>query len=1175
MGSVAGRNWCNLPKDEDIDEFLEKVNDVTEKVNGLLSGKISIEEIEREQNKLQLGEKIRQMREEEKRECERREYLMGVRGSGVSNNNYEFFCLHCLVEFKYVLEKCTRCGSTVISKEQRVQQLREKVEEYKKKKKERDLRRSLWKNYLKNGTMSGRSGSGKSGSGKSGSGRSGSGKKGSGRSGSGRSGSGKKGSGRSGSGRSGSCRSGSGKKVQRVTSYEKWNYYEPSSDSFDEDERMICVPKNNKDFQVLEKKIESDIKKKSENRKIAYSIKTRGNKYFKEMKYHHAIECYEEALQVCKDYLEIYNNLALCYIKTYRYEDAINSCDRVIHYYEIFKNDFHQMKNDTLFKSYLRKGFALFKLFRFEESSSSFNSALSLEPNNEEALSYVHKCHQMQNMEKGGTKNAASAKSLHAQLLSENVKEEPQGTDLRRILGELDKMDIEKDEKKCWEYLKRVKSLVSRNEKEKLIFCNSVYTTQCNKNSSVDVTKGNGKRTTFLSFCADKLQDILFYVKKKLSKENISLEDPQKLDDLKLPKYMSRCSNILTDLMTLVLEEDPEYADFCMNAIKPVITLYQLNQINKMKCVYFLNSIGKNVDGRKSLCKHALTENHFLLKIFFMQISHLIAEDRNLYTKEKYSRFTYLTDCVLKSECGIRFEKELKDVLGLQMSTLDKELSTNGGRISRRGNSNEIIKREKNGRVMETTRESDNQKKGISRNLDPWKMLQKKTAKLYEHKFELANLFGIISHLTLTKHVLDVVEKKFMIYVLNIIIYINEKLYDYNEMNCNYLSLLVNLVANAQIRSILMMISWNHLLHFLEHADKEYLFQNMLSLLFNLTTSWGEEYHTGNRAVKKRNTTDVATPNITVITQTSIRRIIHLTRSNIPRVAELSYLFLSRVYMYAYCDVVHFANSSRVVNHGIGVTSQGIGVTSQGSGMTSQESDMTSQGSDMTSEGNRVTCQGSGDLAHSLRRKIEKENDKLVQLDRHSFELLKRSILYHLNSVPRETSITSACINLVSNLSKYTNFLLQLLYEEKDTVETCFHVGDVKCNCTREEFNALERLTNRLSTIFLSKEKNIEQDESISIIISNIATFFTQILKNISLTESTINGKTDFIFKEIERIIPHAAHLVNTSSNKSGHSKSISFFLSYCFLNSRLKSTILCLYHNDVRWLFESLRVHS
>ncbi|EDL43413.1 hypothetical protein, conserved [Plasmodium vivax] len=1097
-GSGAGARF-SLPREEDIDAFLSRVDEVTEKVQHILSGKITAEEMQQEEQKLLLKEKIRQMREEERREEERRRYVMGTRGSGTKENNYQCFCAHCLVEFKYVLTTCPRCAGKVVTREERLNDLQEKVKQYKERKKKRDARRASWKSWQRGINRKDDASEVISGN-----------------------------------------DDGVDHHPPRLsasTDYVKWNLYEPSSDTFDEDEKISYVPKHNANFKILEKNLQRDLDRKNQHRRVAHSMKLRGNEFFKKKNYIQAIECYEEALQVCKDYLEIYNNVALCYLKTFRYEQAVRSCNEVIQYYDVFKGDF-RVKGDLLYKSHLRKGLALYKLFSFGEALASFQSALEFSPGGAEAAAYVQRCERM--LRGGGhVKGDHSGEPLSGgthfiEPLSRGTPPpgrtdaangQESSTDLSRALTELAKMDLIKDGEKFWETLKGVKRSLKRSEEAKVAFYAKVYSLEPSGGGTCGEVVNRKGRTTFLSFCANKLEELLLYVKR------------EQREGGKLPKHTSLSAGTLIDLITLTLEDHHECADFCLGAVNPLLTLYQLKKINKVKTAHLLNTIGRDPAGRSLLHERVMQqEDYTLLGRLLSRMGHLIQEERRVYTKEQRALLSYLTECILNEESVRRYG-------------VDGDLSggiLHGGRAPKGGASEESTKGAPP--IAVASEECDKGTPPIAgAPADPWKELHKR-------RFELANLFGIISHLTLKQDGRDVLERKFTKDMLNVIVYANEQFYSLKGMPCNCLSLLVNLVGSASIRAILIRASWPHMLHFVENIapggerrwsapaeerrrsapaealllgdpPRENLLENVLSLLLNLTSAWKEQLKEGGA---------VSPPpgEKTLVREGSLRRIISCMGSANRRVAELSCLLLSQFYTYAYHGVVDLGGGKKMSPPPRGREER-----------TRQSDHHVSPPQEDPSEGGRNV-----QLVDSLKRKIETEIERQIHLDECSFERMRRSILSELDS-PRGGSLTNACVHILCCLSKCTDFLEQLLYR-----------GETH----------LEGLATRLVSLFVNNNSTVERDQCTSMMVKNIAAFFTQLMKLLTVRGDTARGSASVV-KSIERVIPHAAELVGNGVHSDGRSKEISFFLSYCFVHESLKPAVLAAFHNDAGRLFAGL----
>ncbi|SBT79349.1 TPR domain containing protein [Plasmodium malariae] len=1297
MTAVRGSNYM-MPNEEELDEFLTKVEDVTTKVRDLLDGKISVEDIEKEEKDILLKKRIKEIKREEEKEKEKRQFIMGREGKG-NEDDYLFFCRYCFVEYNYHLTKCKRCNNVVVSKEERKKELNEKVRNYKNLKDKRNVRRSLWHKYLKeNGDLKKNIKSKCTDENK--------------------------------------CNDTN----KHIVNYEKWDHYEPSTDTFDEDEKMVSyTPKNNKNFQLLEKKIDDDISKKKEHKNIAYTIKMRGNTYFKEKKYMHAIDCYKDAINICKDYLSVYNNLALCYIKMHQYENSIQNCDKVIEYYTIFRNDF-TIKKDVMFKSYSRKALALYKLHRFSDALESFQLAHSFDPTDEQVIEYIQKCTRIL-QDRGRAAGREEGKEVMYGFAVQNSKEcsierekmdemicnpsleglprdsieisnqirmnksgEKNGENveaeinMENLLRELSKLDVKKNDKKFYDYLKNVKKVIVQSEVIRLAFCSCAYELESKCND-------RRKQITFLSFLVDTLNNILFYVKKELGGDVILKNDDVCInyEQVNISTYLKKCGNIIIGILTFILEESYHYSDFCINALKPVLTFYLIRKFSIPKCIYFICIIGKNENARKYFYHEIVQDSSVILKKFLEKLDDYIRRERSMYTEERMACFHMLRKDILKpSELQI-FSVDMDDIMekaadnsggetsavkrsdaegstvkrsdaegstvkrsdaegstvkrsdaeettvkrsdaegstvkrsdaegstvkrsdaeGSTVKRSDAEGSTvkrsdaEGSTVKRSDAEGSTVKRsDAEGSTVKrsdaegsTVKRSDAEETTVKRsdaegstvkgtsvergvvegsaciicagkrsannctcNEKPAnsikksnrsginsfagrckckkdcssKGLERKMIRMYEEKYEFVNLFEILSNFTILPDVLNVLEKYFMKYILNIVIYINEQFYNFKDMHRNYLSLMINLVGHKKIRSFFIRTCWIHIFYFVEKCENIILIKSMLSLIFNLTVSWNEE-------IKK----DIILMELPIhhikAKNANFVKLLHLTQSNDTRVSELSFLLLSRFYLYLY-----YVNTRENTTKETKICSHNVEYNSN--------------------KGDK------SDLVNNLRTKIYKENDNSVQLDAVTFILIKKSLLTPLLLLSSKnnttlTNQTNACINFICCLSKYTNFFTKILFEESTDP-----YGD----------HFIKTLSDKMVSIFLHTKGSKDMNPSSFVLLNNVVMFFTQILKNISLKSGynceavpppspssssssssaavALSSAVEMaVVAQIKIVIPHAMQLLTSPEKKLN--KNISILLSYCFINSHLKPTILSLYNHDIERIYYALRI--
>ncbi|SOV75887.1 TPR domain containing protein [Plasmodium reichenowi] len=1267
----AEGNKYELPKDEEIEDFLLKVEEVSNKINRLIKGTISVEELEKEEKKLRLEKRIKEIKEEEKKEYEKKRFLMGIEGKG-NEENYLFFCSFCFILYNYDLTNCVRCNKKVISKEQRKKEINDKVQKYKILKNKRNIRRNRWNTYLKEQEKKNK------------------------------------------------------RTYKNCTNYEKWNHYEPSTDTFDEHEQMLCLPKHNEQFKQFEKKLNQDIQKKKDRQQIAYSIKIKGNEYFKQNKYIHAIECYNNALDLCKDYLDLYVNIALCQIKIYQYENAILNCNQVIQYYNTFQTDL-KFNITIIFKAYARKALALFKLFQFKDSLINFTQALEFNKNDQQVNEYIQKCKHILNDQLNSHygQNQISYLSCgnpsHAKL--KNAQSEREAKQTKKIIGveneknigvenkknvgveneknigveneknigvenkknigvenkknvgvenkknigvenkknnieciecvecvksveniknveynnndaeihmafnsnnqenafllhnlknsdlnknimlELSKKDINKEPNVFIIHLKGIRKNIKKDEMTKLIFCSHVYDLEKEDYNNPKQSTKKRKYITMLSFFVDKLNDILFYIKRK-SQNNDCLFYTQNINNkiFKIKKNVKKCTHLIIDILIFILENHFYYADFCLNAIKPIFTFYFLRNVKVSKCLHLLYSIiSNNNEGKKMICQ-MLEEKHIILKELFNKINNFILHERNTYTNEKirimenlkshiltctyvkkylnvqeinelasqklefmkeneYKNMEHMEEYIKSNEkekkgyntkinkemkkinsdinydnillYGDEKKKEifmsvLKDIMSIDMLKKEDEnnrsLINEESKVSLFCNINDMEKR------VETYMK--NNMKSIMKNI--MKNTIKNTIKNQdEEQNECLTLFSFLSYLIVFPNILNIIEKCCMKNMINIIIYINEKMYDYKNMKCNYILFLLNFVSHIRVRSFILTCSLSNMFFYIEKNENDYLLKNVLSVLFNLTITWLNEMDSKNFIVLSY---------YGEIKESTFRKLINGIESSDKRVCELSMILLSRFYLYMYCFNDKIKVQKNIKDN------------------QNKPDDMLEQvplifnkdGIDIKHfYDEKVQQKKNESLMNKLKEKIKKENEKLYELDNISFLYLKRNIMNCLSTVniQNDLLIINACIKLVYNLSIYTNFIFKnIIHHQTNTDEYYFkqlisHISFILLDITLDE-----------------KEKNV--NKSIYVLINNIIMFFIQSLKFICI-HNIHKEQSIYIIRTIQSIIPYAIKISN--SNEKKLNKNISMFLSYCFLNKDLKKTILELYDNDIR----------
>ncbi|CAI2384675.1 unnamed protein product [Moneuplotes crassus] len=279
---------------EAAEDFLEKVNDLNKKVKGIIDGTIPIEQIDEE---MELQEKVSIMKEKEAKEREEAKLRDGRKGKG-HKGEYKRFCTFCFTEYDIEIENCTHCSHETITKEERMQYLKEKLEEVKEKKRTKMERRAKWKNWVKTQAMFYK---------------------------------------------------------KTSTNYKKWDCYE--SDSTDSEDKEPIVPEHDPNFKAMEADMMDRKKKRLRDTKEANKLKEQGNARLKKGLYRTAEKDYTDALELKKDLLPLYTNRALARNKLEKWTGAIDDCTRVLEYCEVFEDGFERSKS-LCYKALIRRAVA-------------------------------------------------------------------------------------------------------------------------------------------------------------------------------------------------------------------------------------------------------------------------------------------------------------------------------------------------------------------------------------------------------------------------------------------------------------------------------------------------------------------------------------------------------------------------------------------------------------------------------------------------------------------------------------------------------------------------------------------------------------------------------------------------------------------------------------------------
>jgi tetratricopeptide (TPR) repeat protein len=318
---------------DNLEAEIWEVEQVVKDINKILHGdEKDLKEALEKEKKLEEREKHKKLLAEINAREQYQKLLNGFPGKG-EGKNYEKFCPNCFYEYTLKeIDDCTHCHQKLITRDERHKALKQKLEVYKEKQKKKKFRKMKYNNWIKShGEIKILDAS-----------------------------------------------------RHGPTNYTKWDMYESDSD---EEEKQPILPRHDPNFIALEKSMNADLKKKEESQRKSLKLKEEGNQAFKEKKYRKAINLYSQAIEESRGIMYLYTNRAMAYIQTEEYNKAIEDCDRVIQYYELFEEELN--KNvDTYTKSLVRKAKALLAIKDYQEAKDTIDKALEYNEENQEILKF-------------------------------------------------------------------------------------------------------------------------------------------------------------------------------------------------------------------------------------------------------------------------------------------------------------------------------------------------------------------------------------------------------------------------------------------------------------------------------------------------------------------------------------------------------------------------------------------------------------------------------------------------------------------------------------------------------------------------------------------------------------------------------------------------------------------
>ncbi|XP_006811400.1 tetratricopeptide repeat protein 12-like, partial [Saccoglossus kowalevskii] len=315
---------------------------------------------------------------------------------------------------------------------------------------------------------------------------------------------------------------------------------------YDTPEPAPSEPDGQVDQDAFLKNLEADAQaryeRKQASRKRATVIKDKGNLAFKNGDFKRAIELYSDAMDIIKDYSDLFTNRAQAYIKISEYDKAIEDCD------------FAMRIDEKCVKAYITKGRAYLAKKKYTKAISTYEEVLEFDPKQEKIVKEYIAAAKL-------AKAAAKAEKK-VELLYEKGNEEIQ------TIAEL---------------LKKIKK-----EDQPALY----YTGGCQL--LVPMLKDKMSCTLFRThggFSIISSNEVI--IRCMTMSDNLSSEQVD-LCSTVLDLYTASCKNIEENQK--VLSEMPELLDKCMDMLETS----QYPQITEA-CVVFMYTMSQNDVGKKAI----------------------------------------------------------------------------------------------------------------------------------------------------------------------------------------------------------------------------------------------------------------------------------------------------------------------------------------------------------------------------------------------------------------------------------------------------------------------------------------------------------------------------------------------------------------------------------------------
>ena len=538
---------------DNLEAEIWEVEQVVKDINKILHGdeKDLKDAIEKEK-KLEEREKHKKLLAEINAREQYQKLLNGFPGKG-EGKNYEKFCPNCFHEYTLKeIDDCTHCHQKLITREERHKILKQKLEVYKEKQKKKKFRKMKYNNWIKShGEIKILDAS-----------------------------------------------------RHGPTNYTKWDMYESDSD---EEEKQPILPRHDPNFIALEKSMNADLRKKEESQRKSLKLKEEGNQAFKEKKYKKAINLYSQAIEESRGIMHLYTNRAMAYLQTEEYNKAIEDCDRVIQYYELFDEELNR-NVDTYTKSLVRKAKALLAIKDYQEAKETIDKALESNDDNQEIIKFqkeIENSLNLNNKAKEALKKKNDKNDENFNVVNNLIEELKKRLYDKEVVKKQELVDIFDKVKNIFERENKKLAATTKDNNYILFFSVSggietlfnYLKSQANNDSDIltkilellQVINENPKYLTLINECKgyNKLIEFLFKTE--------SQDNNEKKSEKKLAINLKQADIILSLLEKATLDDscrkritDMEHIDLMA---KIVLSKYELSQVQDIETANLLSKI--------------------------------------------------------------------------------------------------------------------------------------------------------------------------------------------------------------------------------------------------------------------------------------------------------------------------------------------------------------------------------------------------------------------------------------------------------------------------------------------------------------------------------------------------------------------------------------------------------